>query len=146
MRRFSVVRLVPALVLACAAPLAWPAGAGAQTPTDGTTLSGSALYRSYCASCHGTSGKGDGPVAAHLRRPPTDLTRLTARNKGTFPADELERIIDGRQVVRVHGDSDMPIWGDAFSRTLSGSDEDAIRLKIREIVKHLQSLQQGGAE
>jgi len=126
--------------------LAWPGGrADAQTVNDGTTVSGSALFRSYCASCHGIGGRGDGPIAAHLRRSPADLTRLAAANNGIFPAERLVRIIDGRQVVRVHGDSDMPVWGDALSKSLSGSD-DAIGIKIREIVRHLESMQQRRAE
>jgi mono/diheme cytochrome c family protein len=28
------------------------------------SLTGPDLYRGYCASCHGTEGKGDGPVAS----------------------------------------------------------------------------------
>jgi mono/diheme cytochrome c family protein len=50
--------------------LLWAAGQGrAQTPEPPETthlidsLQGPALYRAYCASCHGTDGKGDGPMA-----------------------------------------------------------------------------------
>ena len=32
-------------------------------------------YLNSCASCHGTTGKGDGPVVKSLIKPPTDLTR-----------------------------------------------------------------------
>ena len=34
-------------------------------------------YRSSCAACHGDTGKGDGPVAKSLNRPPADLTALS---------------------------------------------------------------------
>lgn len=35
---------------------------------------GAALYRTHCAQCHGPQGRGDGPAAAGLARPPADLT------------------------------------------------------------------------
>ena len=41
--------------------------------------SGREVYLRHCAACHGELGTGDGPVAASLRRPPTDLTAI-ARN------------------------------------------------------------------
>jgi putative copper resistance protein D len=37
-------------------------------------VSGQALYRTHCASCHGGGGHGDGPAAAGLRPRPADLT------------------------------------------------------------------------
>jgi len=33
------------------------------------------LFKNYCASCHGATGRGDGPLAARLSRPPRDFTR-----------------------------------------------------------------------
>lgn len=39
--------------------------------------SGRTLYLANCASCHGESGRGDGPRAADLSRSPTDLTART---------------------------------------------------------------------
>jgi mono/diheme cytochrome c family protein len=103
---------------------------------------GSTLFRQYCASCHGESGKGDGAVAPHLRVRPTDLTKFTQQNKGTFPADRLAGVIDGRNVVRTHGRSDMPVWGEAFQKSSEGGDDETIKLRIRELVKHLESIQE----
>ncbi len=54
-----------------------------------------ALYAEFCASCHGLSGKGDGPAAAGLERVPSDLTTLSARNGGTFPLTNVLSTIDG---------------------------------------------------
>lgn len=40
------------------------------------SLTGGEMYTTWCASCHGTSGKGDGPAASDLKTKPTDLTML----------------------------------------------------------------------
>src|SRR5262249_45744212 len=64
-------------------------------------LPGEAMYVRYCASCHGVTGRGDGPAAA-LLPPPTDLT------KSDLSLAELMRVIDGRRTVRAHGTAAMP--------------------------------------
>ena len=44
-------------------------------PSDSTAVQqGEALFRTHCASCHGSEGRGDGPAAAALAGPPADLT------------------------------------------------------------------------
>jgi mono/diheme cytochrome c family protein len=74
--------------------------------------SGAVLYRQYCASCHGVDGRGDGPAAAALSPPPTDLTRLT------LGVPELMTAIDGRRSLRAHGTAAMPVWGEVFEQSL----------------------------
>ncbi len=39
-----------------------------------SVASGTALFRTHCATCHGPGGRGDGPGGAGLPRPPADLT------------------------------------------------------------------------
>lgn len=114
------------------------AAQGAQQPR----FNGATLYRSYCASCHGENARGNGAVAIFLRRRPADLTQIAKRNKGTFPADRVAQLIDGRQVVKPHGDSQMPVWGDAFSKTTTDTDEASIKAKISALVDHLASIQE----
>lgn len=46
-------------------------------------------YQNSCASCHGASGRGDGPLVRYLVTPPTDLSRLAQRNGGVFPRERL---------------------------------------------------------
>ena len=75
---------------------------------------GKQLYRKYCAACHGQEGKGDGVVSGLMQPRPTNLTLLAKRAGGKFPFMETMRAIDGRQTVRAHGDSDMPVWGEIF--------------------------------
>jgi mono/diheme cytochrome c family protein len=106
------------------------------------TFDGAALYRAHCASCHGTSGRGDGPVAEFLKVPPADLTQIASHDRGAFPAAQVQRVIDGRQLVRTHGDAKMPVWGDVFSQSLTHEDEAAVRQKIEALVNYLRSIQE----
>lgn len=103
---------------------------------------GAALYRTYCASCHGVSGRGDGPMAEYLRLPPTNLTALAPRHGGTFDHDAVAMAIDGRRRIGSHGPSDMPVWGDAFSSPLARGGDRLLRERVRAIVGHIASLQE----
>jgi hypothetical protein len=47
--------------------------------------SGSADFADLCAPCHGSSGRGDGALAAELATRPADLTGLASRSGGVFP-------------------------------------------------------------
>jgi mono/diheme cytochrome c family protein len=56
---------------------------------------GKAEFQSSCASCHGTDGKGKGPVTEQLKVPPPDLTILAKSNNGVFPANAVYETIYG---------------------------------------------------
>lgn len=73
-------------------------------------VAGRALYGEFCTSCHGASGRGDGPAAAGLGRTPADLTRISARNGGSFPLAEVLSTIDGYTRAR-EDDLTMPEFG-----------------------------------
>lgn len=99
-------------------------------------------YRIHCASCHGESGRGDGPMAAYLKIPPTDLTRLAASRKGRFPRTQVYEAIDGRREVRGHGLADMPVWGATFQeRGRDAPQEQEVREKILDLLAYLESIQ-----
>jgi mono/diheme cytochrome c family protein len=93
-------------------------------------------YLNYCASCHGTSGKGDGSIAKVLTQKPADLTALAATNGGIFPASRVIETVDGRRDVAAHGPRDMPVWGRSmrFAPTI-------LRLRIRAIADYVATLQ-----
>ena len=103
---------------------------------------GSDLYKTYCAVCHGKSARGDGPLAASLKRPPPDLTQFAARNGGAFPTALVAQIIDGRRPVTGHGGPDMPVWGDAFGASRTGSSEQDVRARIKALVEYLDGIQE----
>src|SRR5580693_8491261 len=111
--------------LACVAVLVTLSAAWAQNSRAGaskheqliSSIQGPELYKAYCASCHGADAKGNGPMAKSLKVAPSDLTRIAARNGGTFPLKRIERVISGEeQLPGGHGSSEMPVWGPIFSR------------------------------
>ena len=127
-------------VAAIVAPAAWSGVAGPARQDAGRTAQ--QLYQTYCASCHGTAGRGDGPMAAYLKVPPANLTTIAARARGVFPSEVVLHIVDGRRAVKTHGDSSMPIWGDAFSLSGSADSDTATAEKIRRLVAYVESIQQ----
>jgi mono/diheme cytochrome c family protein len=112
-----------------------------QTTSGRSSELGAALFRTHCASCHGTDARGAGPLTSELRRLPPSLTSFAVRNGGLFPSERVRRIIDGRDVP-AHGNVEMPVWGDAFRRTREGLSEDAVRARIEAIVKYLEAIQE----
>jgi mono/diheme cytochrome c family protein len=109
-----------------------------------SAVMGASTFKTYCASCHGATARGDGPLADHLRFAPPDLTRIGRRNAGKFPLDKVVRIIDGREAVKGHGGTDMPVWGDAFKSSREGFDERKVKEKIQELAHYLASVQETG--
>jgi mono/diheme cytochrome c family protein len=134
-------RLASILLASALVPLAAVASAQQTAEAVLAGTSGDQLFTTYCASCHGKSAKGDGPLAESLRTRPADLTLLAKRNGDKFDADKVHRIIDGRQPVKGHGGQDMPIWGDAFRRSAEGYSEKAVKDRIQAIVAYLKSIQ-----
>lgn len=144
----GLAHMKPILLLAAgvvtASAMNWSALASRSTvqvsPPRQDYYSGAYLYRVFCASCHGEHGEGDGPVADTLRRPPADLTRVSARAGGVFPRNQVIAIIDGRKPVPGHGSTEMPVWGDVL-RVTQGSDDAIIAKRIAALVTHIESVQ-----
>ena len=101
-------------------------------------------YQAYCATCHGTQAKGDGPMRALLTVVPADLTQLRKKNNGEFPFWRVYKIIDGRDMVRGHGARGMPVWGAYFLSEEGGGylDEDRVIGRVLGLVYYLQSIQE----
>jgi mono/diheme cytochrome c family protein len=108
------------------------------TPTS--PVSGSEMFRTYCAVCHGVNGKGAGPAADALKKGPTDLTQLTVRNKGKFPDDRVAHTISGEMQVGAHGSREMPVWGDLF-KSLNAGTADLVTLRIVNLTDYIKSIQ-----
>ena len=123
--------LLPVLVLAAC---------GGEAPPD---PSGRDMFLRYCASCHGSEGRGDGPLAGSLVRPPADLTQLAAKNGGRYDEHAVMSVIDGRRSVVEHGSREMPVWGAIFEEEEQGKPYPAYTslLQSRLLVDYLATIQ-----
>lgn len=125
-----------ALVAACASHVSREAMA---------EMSGAEIYQQLCTSCHGARGKGDGPMAPMLKIEVADLTRLSQRHAGEFPAEQVRSTIDGRSERPAHGLPYMPVWGLRFYDPEKPDDAQA-RARgdsiIERLVGYLQSIQE----
>ena len=91
---------------------------------------GRRLFASYCRLCHGSTGKGDGPLAKKMEIIPADLT-ITVRSRSDTI---LKKIItgEGRQTITGRDrhnllSNAMPQWG----TVLSGQQIDALIAYLR---------------
>jgi mono/diheme cytochrome c family protein len=107
-------------------------------PTSPT--SGKGMFTSYCASCHGADGKGNGPAAEALKTPPADLTVLSKNNGGKYPALKVASAIRGDSAIGAHGNKEMPVWGDLF-RTISEGHQTEVDQRVANLVSYIKSLQ-----
>jgi hypothetical protein len=105
------------------------------SPTDGKQM-----FTSYCSPCHGSDGRGGGPVASSLKKPPADLTAIARNNSGRFSEPRVISVLEfGGTSVGNHP-SEMPAWGGQFARVshLSPNDKD---LRILNLIRYLESIQ-----
>ncbi|HXI92860.1 MAG TPA: cytochrome c [Blastocatellia bacterium] len=98
---------------------------------------GHRLFKQYCATCHGITAKGEGPVAAALKVGPPDLTALQKPGE-KFPFNRVETKIDGEKDVTAHGTNKMPVWGTVFKRT---SGELQRHADVYALAKYIESIQ-----
>jgi mono/diheme cytochrome c family protein len=122
-------------------------GTPAQAPTvkrvpitDTPSNSGKAMFNSYCAVCHGTDGKGNGPAAPAMKTTPTDLTVLAVKNGGKYPSAHVSSVIRGQAALPSHGSADMPVWGPLFS-SISQGHEAQVQQRVSNLVKYIETLQ-----
>ena len=135
--------MVIRILVAIAVVLVWAAVARAQPQVKKEPIKpvpasdAAAMFQNYCAPCHGKDATGTGPVAKALTKAPADLTRIAARNGGSFPDVRVKRYIEGADEVAAHGTRDMPMWGDLF-RSLS---RDTAQIRIQALSDYLKGLQ-----
>ena len=91
----------------------------------GDLAAGKASYTTFCAKCHGDSGKGNGSAGASLQTRPHDFTNCA--DMTPMPNDMLFKVIkDGGAASSLS--SEMPAWKDAF--------EDS---EIKDLVAYVRS-------
>jgi mono/diheme cytochrome c family protein len=89
-RTLIVISAATAVAAAALAAEEWtaPARAAAKknpVAADAASIGrGKTVYTAECASCHGNSGKGDGPSAKDLEKSPGDMTKLGSQSDGAL--------------------------------------------------------------
>ena len=102
------------------------------------SIDGRELYREHCAVCHGVDAKGNGPAADALKKRPTDLTQISRRNSGKFPALAVQEKIRGGDIIE-HGTLEMPIWGKVL--TPMGRAKADADLRIYALLQYVEKIQ-----
>ena len=135
----------------------WAMAAGLASALTFTALSANADdiakqdFVNYCASCHGTDGSGNGPMASELKTKPTNLTTLSKNNGGHFPYLSLRDSVAGTSNssnIRAHGSREMPVWGNVFRAETGmvqgrqGGSYALAKARIQNIVDYLAEIQQ----
>lgn len=117
------------------------ADAAAEAPDPARVEAGARLYEIYCRGCHGDDARG-GKAGAPDEVAPPDLTRIEARNGGSFPRAKVHGTIDGRGEVAAHGTRSMPVWGLGLQQLDRDSDQEGeVATKIELLVDYLRSIQ-----
>jgi mono/diheme cytochrome c family protein len=107
---------------------------------DADISSGRATFLKYCASCHGTTGKGDGPTAFAMKTRPPDLTTVANRHDGKFPAGYIGALLKFGRNLAAHGSEEMPVWGTRF-RSLDPVSDPTGQHHIDALLAYIRSLQ-----
>jgi mono/diheme cytochrome c family protein len=126
------------LALCAAGARGTPAQDENRLPAD-YVPSGAAIYTQYCAACHGSNAKGNGPVKKVLRKPAPDLTTLAKRHGGKFPYAYVTGVLRFAPGVPSHGSGDMPMWGPLFEYYYN---QKSAQLRIRNLCDFLAALQE----
>ena len=100
----------------------------------GDAAAGKTVYEANCASCHGTSGKGDGPVGSALNPPPRDFTvgdfKFDTDGDGKPGTDTDLTDVIKNGAMKYGGSALMAPWP-----TLNDA-------QVADIVAHIRSLKQ----
>lgn len=136
----AVITLVLGFVVTQDAPAQTAPEVKHTTITNVPANSGKEMFKSYCAVCHGTDAKGNGPAASALKTAPTDLTLLAQKNGGKYPSAHVAAVLRGQSTTPSHGSADMPIWGPLFS-SISQGHEAQVQQRTANLVTYIANLQ-----
>lgn len=115
--------------------VALAAGAFLAAPTAqaGDAAAGKAKYDMFCGSCHGATGKGDGPVGASLNPKPRDFSvgdfKFDADKDGTPGTDTDLKLVIKNGSAAYGGSPMMAPWG----ATLPDGDLDNVVAFLRSL-------------
>jgi len=144
MPKFISVTLMAGVTLAASFGMAQqPTPRIKNVPIEQTSpASGQQMYVTYCAVCHGTDGRGNGPAAQAMKVPPADLTALSQKNGGVFPSKHVASVLQFGAENPAHGAADMPIWGDLMLtlHPTSADNRAQMRQRITNLTEYLKKI------
>lgn len=108
-----------------------------------SAASGQQMYATYCAVCHGTDGRGGGPASLALKTAPPDLTALSQKNGGIYPADHVASVLKFGAPAPAHGTAEMPIWSDLMLSLHSDNPKSTmlVQQRVRNLTDYLKQIQ-----
>ena len=69
---------------------------------------------------------------------------------GVFPVEKIQNLVDGRDMPRAHGNSEMPVWGVWFSAAANAAGllqddisttEAVVQARIERLAEYLKTIQ-----
>ena len=121
MNRHSLLASALVLAIAPSAALAADLAKGKET------------FKMICATCHGESGKGDGPGGQGIQPPPRDFTKgdfkFDANKNGKAGEDADLKLVISKGAAEFGGSPLMTPW----AGTLSDADIDNVIAVIRSL-------------
>jgi hypothetical protein len=107
---------------------------------------GKQTYSLFCSGCHGSDGRGETAIAEALDLEAIDLTRISARHGGHFPADEVKAAITGASEAAGHKRLALEPWGRMFADEFDDFAERAVvnqlvARRIDHLIAYLESIQ-----
>ena len=114
-------KFVSLIGLLFSASIALPPSAGGQNQAEGRKL-----YATYCVTCHGEKGKGDGVAAGSLPVKPKDHTNGAIMNQMT---DQSLADVISKGGGGTGKSSFMPAWGASVNEK-----------QVKDIVAYIRSL------
>jgi mono/diheme cytochrome c family protein len=104
-------------------------------------IPGRVLFVANCAACHGLDGRGVNSATSSKNPSSPDLTQVTKRNGGQFPAMRVTAAIDGEYDQPLNSVRAMPVWGPVF-RSRAHGHADSAQVQILKLVRYVRSLQE----
>ena len=125
-----------------------PISLGSQSATDPATAGqpaplkdGRVMFSKLCVSCHGEDARGLGPVVVEHKVPPVNLTQLSRRHGGVFPAPYVRDVLEHGVKVPSHTSVVMPVWGPKLGK-MNESNPREREERVSALVAFLETIQE----
>ncbi len=106
-----------------------------------TSISGQEEYTAYCAGCHGQDGRGKGRSSRYCSVPPPDLTQLTQKNKGMYPAERVCEVLRHGTGHAPKGQGYMPTW-EPLLKSMNADPPGVTEVRIQNLAEYIKTLQE----